>query len=467
MTTTTPVVTTVEPVTTVKERMVPVLRSPAPQESMALVDMKNQLELHRVEILELRALFEEAMRNQNSEALWKQEIAALKMWTKDELQRMSSALEARLNMEISGLRSTVSDLSRKVPDPRLEQLMSTLRAEQENNKRRELAIYSQINSLQERINSLETKSFEKPVVSREMPSFTSFMDTTTVARLPYKLQSIQSRGNILVDGSRIEVLKQIPFAPRRLKDAPTAELSDPGAAKPIFDDIAAACQHLGEKVIVEGHTKGGTTKFWQELADNRARLVGQALIDRGVDPTHLTTRGLPGTRGLNKVTCVVHVMPAEDPNLVVDTMGEPQLRGAKAAMYLDSLTAIQAAQEALQWLDKEMVEELKSMRDPVQEVMDVCAACAFLLYNYREKPEWHACQKMMKFPGQFLEKCARFDIDGIPELTITNVSKLVSVPWFNYDGMKIHSVAAAHLATWVVHILRHHNIDVQKAQQGR
>lgn len=48
-------------------------------------------------------------------------------------------------------------------------------------------------------------------------------------------------------------------------------------------------------MIVEGHT-GGTSppEYWQELADNRAKLICTTLVRKGVKPSLIQPLGVPG-----------------------------------------------------------------------------------------------------------------------------------------------------------------------------
>eukprot|EP00929_Paragymnodinium_shiwhaense_P073504 TRINITY_DN37475_c0_g1_i3.p1 TRINITY_DN37475_c0_g1~~TRINITY_DN37475_c0_g1_i3.p1 ORF type:complete len:402 (+),score=62.92 TRINITY_DN37475_c0_g1_i3:53-1258(+) len=122
-----------------------------------------------------------------------------------------------------------------------------------------------------------------------------------------RVREVELNGNIEVDlrNGRINVLRPIEFVPRRKTDLPTADLADPSSAQRILDDIASVQKLFNQHVIVEGHTRGGESEFWQVLADDRARLVGDALEAVGVPRKQISTRGLPGKLGMNKVDVVV------------------------------------------------------------------------------------------------------------------------------------------------------------------
>lgn len=278
-----------------------------PMANSPLADITRELALHKKEICELRAMVLE-LKGERKEA--------------GELVRK---LDVRFNEKFEPGVQLLDDQAHNVGSKtcqmfdQLEQDLATLTlklaesCELQSDRMDEIS--AQINQLQQG----KGMYLQEPVRVRP-PSLGKKKEPQVNGKLQ-SIQEIQACGNISVDGSRIQVLRDIQFVPRRATDPPTAELADPEEARPIFDHIAAACKYLGEKVIVEGHTKGGGTQFWQDLADARARLVGQELVARGVNPKYMTTRGLPKHRGsswsLNKVSCVIHVMPIDD------SMGSP------------------------------------------------------------------------------------------------------------------------------------------------
>jgi len=116
-----------------------------------------------------------------------------------------------------------------------------------------------------------------------------------------ELTKIEARQNVQVDmnSGRVILLRQINFKQRFAGDAPAAEFCEPQLATVICEDIAAVALLFGCPVKVEGHTKGGKGKFWQTLADNRARLVADKIVEAGLDAKSVTTAGLPGNLGLH------------------------------------------------------------------------------------------------------------------------------------------------------------------------
>lgn len=165
-------------------------------------------------------------------------------------------------------------------------------------RNRHLAVESQLRA--------EIEQLKNRVSSLEVPQVMAIPQESELER---RIREIELRGNVRIDWQRglVEVLREIGFVPRRTTESPDAELANPSAACFIFDDVAEAAGLVGGTVTVEGHTRGGESDFWQALAMDRARLVGKALIDRGIDQNRIVTRGMPGKSGLNKVAVLIHL----------------------------------------------------------------------------------------------------------------------------------------------------------------
>jgi len=133
--------------------------------------------------------------------------------------------------------------------------------------------------------------------------------------LERSVREIDARGNVRFDlvSGRMQVLREIVFVPIKASDRPVAKLRDPQAAAEVIDDIAAVAALFENNVLtVEGHTGGGENEFWHQLADDRARLVGQELVNRGHRADVVRTLGKPGKTGLNKSEVVVHLSMSPD-----------------------------------------------------------------------------------------------------------------------------------------------------------
>jgi len=129
----------------------------------------------------------------------------------------------------------------------------------------------------------------------------------------------------------------------------------------------------------------------------------------------------------------------------------------------EALPAMEAAGEAVNCLDKNSIGELKGFGKPPAECIDVCAACAFLLFNEKKKLDWKAAQKMMGNPAAFIDQVKAFSGKEIPDQTLKNVDEYLVLPFFNFEIMKGKSVAAANLTNWLINIVRFHRIYVKVA----
>lgn len=206
----------------------------------------------------------------------------------------------------------------KILQSELNSALGLLAAERSAREQSEARLQAEIASLRiELTSSLSSDRRREPDVEaitrpehESLVQRVAALEPTPMTELEQHVLEIEARGNIGVnlETGRVDVLRDIAFVPRKTTDPPRAELQKPEVARHVLDDIAEVARLFGERLIVEGHTKGGESNFWQSLADDRARLVGQELIHRGVEPDRLTTRGLPGKRGLNKVAVVLHLV---------------------------------------------------------------------------------------------------------------------------------------------------------------
>jgi len=129
----------------------------------------------------------------------------------------------------------------------------------------------------------------------------------TGAPMLMKLRTIEKRGNIAIDyrTGDVDLKREIPFDPKNPTEEPIGEFKDEALAIQILKDVAEVWEIFGVSMQVEGHTKGGEDDFWQALADNRAGLIVSTLETMGVDKHKMSSRGLPGKLGMNRVGVVI------------------------------------------------------------------------------------------------------------------------------------------------------------------
>merc|ERR1719482_2362723 len=124
----------------------------------------------------------------------------------------------------------------------------------------------------------------------------------------------------------------------------------------------------------------------------------------------------------------------------------------------EAMPAMEAANEAVNCLNKGMISDLKALGKPPQECAEVCAAVAFLLKGEKKKADWKYAQKMMGNPAAFLDELVAFDANNIPETALDNCKPLLEQPFFTFEIMKTKSSAAANMANWVINIVAYNTI---------
>merc|ERR1712232_999196 len=126
--------------------------------------------------------------------------------------------------------------------------------------------------------------------------------------LEEKVRVIESRGNVKVDGitGHVNLVRPLVFADRTTNDEPVAVFKEPDVASQTCKDLAELSTYFNAPIHIEGHTRGGTSQFWQTLAEDRARIVAELMVRNGADPNMITTAGLPGANGLNETQTVVY-----------------------------------------------------------------------------------------------------------------------------------------------------------------
>uniref|UniRef100_K3X576 AAA+ ATPase domain-containing protein n=1 Tax=Globisporangium ultimum (strain ATCC 200006 / CBS 805.95 / DAOM BR144) TaxID=431595 RepID=K3X576_GLOUD len=153
---------------------------------------------------------------------------------------------------------------------------------------------------------------------------------------------------------------------------------------------------------------------------------------------------------------------------------EERAKAAKAAEIATSIEAqsaielaiakpaLDAAQQAVNCLNKASLTELKSMGKPPPGVDKVTAAVLMLVKNETKNFSWDNAKKMMAKVDVFKQQLEQFDKENIPPEIVARVDPLIfEDPNFNFEKMKSKSVAAANLCVWVVNIIAFHHVYVR------
>jgi len=120
--------------------------------------------------------------------------------------------------------------------------------------------------------------------------------------------------------------------------------------------------------------------------------------------------------------------------------------------------ALDAANDAVNCLDKASLTELKSFSKPPSGVDKVTTALLIMIKFEKKDFSWENAKKMMAKVDAFKEKLETYRGEDIPEEVIVKVSPMLEDPEFTFEKMKTKSAAAANLANWVINIVRFNGI---------
>ncbi|KAM6948829.1 LOW QUALITY PROTEIN: dynein axonemal heavy chain 11-like [Aplochiton taeniatus] len=124
--------------------------------------------------------------------------------------------------------------------------------------------------------------------------------------------------------------------------------------------------------------------------------------------------------------------------------------------------ALQAANAALNTLNRLNLTELRTFPNPPAIVTNVSAAVLVLLSPHGRIPKdrsWKAAKVVMSKVDDFLQALVTFDKEHVPEVTVRCVrDEYLSDPEFNPEFVRLKSSAAAGLCAWVINIIRFHEV---------
>uniref|UniRef100_A0A8C9ZTH7 Dynein, axonemal, heavy polypeptide 9 like n=1 Tax=Sander lucioperca TaxID=283035 RepID=A0A8C9ZTH7_SANLU len=124
--------------------------------------------------------------------------------------------------------------------------------------------------------------------------------------------------------------------------------------------------------------------------------------------------------------------------------------------------ALQAANTALNTLNRLNLTELRTFPNPPAIVTNVSAAVLVLMSPQGRIPKdrsWKASKMVMSKVDDFLQALVNFDKEHIPEATVRCVKdEHLSDPEFNPEFVRQKSSAAAGLCAWVINIIRFHEV---------
>ncbi|KAF5892934.1 dynein heavy chain 11, axonemal-like, partial [Clarias magur] len=124
--------------------------------------------------------------------------------------------------------------------------------------------------------------------------------------------------------------------------------------------------------------------------------------------------------------------------------------------------ALQAANTALNTLNRLNLTELRTFPNPPVIVTNVLAAVLVLLSPSGRIPKdrsWKATKVMMSKVDEFLQALVNFDKEHVSDATVRVLrDEYLSDPDFNPEFVRVKSSAAAGLCAWVINIIRFHEV---------
>ena len=130
-----------------------------------------------------------------------------------------------------------------------------------------------------------------------------------------------------------------------------------------------------------------------------------------------------------------------------------------------AIPAMEAAEAAADCLTVRNVIEFSSYNRPPPGTELVGKAVMILkgITNESQLNDWNSHQMMFYQPHPFIESLKYFNKDGItPEQKAAlKTPDILLNPVFNFDSLYRISIAAAHLANWVINTIRYHDIFVE------
>ncbi len=129
-----------------------------------------------------------------------------------------------------------------------------------------------------------------------------------------------------------------------------------------------------------------------------------------------------------------------------------------------AMPALEAAQKALDTLDKNSLTEMKSFANPPSGVMLVSAAVICLMAQGGKVPKdksWKVAKLMMGNVDKFLSDLKNYDKDNIHENCRREVKPYLNDPSFKPELIRTQSQAAAGLCSWVINIVKYYEVFME------
>ena len=208
---------------------------------------------------------------------------------------------------------------------------------------------------------------------------------------------------------------------------------------------------LGEKRVTVGDQANKLKNGLQKLSDTAIQ-VGEMSVDLEQTKKVVAKAQLETEELLVVIVQENHVVAEQQKqvNIESEKIGKDEVETRKIADDaqgdLDkALPALEAAQKALELLNKKDLAEVKAYAKPAKAVEKTMEAVMILR---RSEPSWAEAKKQLGDPS-FLSQLMAFDKDGLNDSVLSKVNKYTKEPDFDPEVVGKVSGAAKSLCMWV------------------
>ena len=196
-----------------------------------------------------------------------------------------------------------------------------------------------------------------------------------------------------------------------------------------------------------------------QVDDMKSKLAAQEIVlaEKNEAANALIERVGIETEKVNKEKAVAKI--EQDKVAVINTEVSAKAKSCSADLA-KAEPALEAAQAALNTLNKNNLTELKSFGSPPEICVTVAGGVMVLMAKGKIQKDrsWKACKIMMGNVGQFLDDLINYDKENIPAANLKEAKKYIATEGFNAENVAGKSQAAAGLCAWVVNIVMFYEV---------
>jgi dynein heavy chain, axonemal len=226
-------------------------------------------------------------------------------------------------------------------------------------------------------------------------------------------------------------------------------------------------------------------KFYKGLFKSKVDKIADNInrLETGLSTMKSTTEQVEGLKEKLEIKMVDVKQQEEETNKLIEKVGHESLiaeeeqkkanieeekttalaneakrvKGEADEKLEEAIPAMKAAEEAVDCLSKQSIQELKSLPKPPKECESVTAT-VLMLKGEKKNFTWQNAQKMMNNPVKFIEELKALDGRDIDEQILSKIAPIKAESFFNFEIMMGKSQAAAYLCKYVNNIITFNTI---------